>query len=288
MNYRNQTVQESYLTDSWKRLKRNPLAMAGLYILCFLILCSIFLPYFTANTYYETHLHLKNSPPSMSHLFGTDDLGRSIYARIWWGARISLFVGITAALIDMFIGVAYGSFAGLCGGKTEELMMRVADIFYSLPYLLLVILLTVVMGQGIGTIIIAMTLTGWINMARITRAETLRLKEQDFVLAALSLGASTKRILFQHIIPNCFGTIITTVTLTIPSAIFTESFLSFLGLGVRAPVASWGMMASDGLGSLAYYPWRLFMPAIFICITMLAFNLLGNGLRDAFDPRLRQ
>ncbi|MCH9621380.1 MAG: Oligopeptide transport system permease protein OppC [Chlamydiia bacterium] len=287
MNYRNHIIQEGFLKDSWKRLQQNPFAMAGLYVLSILIFCSIFLPMLTSATYYETHLSLKNTPPNSIHLFGTDDLGRSMFARIWWGARISLFVGITAALIDMCIGVAYGTYAALSGGKIEETMMRIADIFYSLPYLLVVILLTVVLGQGIFTIIIAMTLTGWINMARITRAETLRLKELDFVLAALSLGASKKRILLKHIIPNCFGTIITTMTLTIPSAIFTESFLSFLGLGVRAPIASWGMMASDGLGSLVYYPHRLFFPATFICITMLAFNLLGNGLRDAFDPRLR-
>jgi oligopeptide transport system permease protein len=287
MNSANFSINQGYITDSWKRLQKNKFAMVGLYLLIFLILGSILLPSFTSLTYYETHLHQKNTPPNFKDWFGTDDLGRSLYARIWWGARISLFVGITAALIDMVIGVTYGSFAALSGGRVEEVMMRIADIFYSLPYLLVVILLTVVMGQGILTIILAMTLTGWINMARIIRAETLRLKEQDFVLAALSLGASTKRILFKHIIPNCFGTIITTVTLTIPYAIFTESFLSFLGLGVRAPIASWGMMASDGLGSLVYYPWRLFFPATFITITMLAFNLLGNGIRDAFDPRLR-
>jgi oligopeptide transport system permease protein len=281
------SANQGYLKDSYLRLKTNKFAMAGLYALIFLIVGSIVLPSLTSLTYYETHLSIKNSPPNFTHWFGTDDLGRSLYARIWWGARISLFVGIVAALIDMVIGVIFGSFAALSGGKMEEIMMRIADIFYSLPYLLVVILLTVVLGQGIFTIILAMTLTGWINMARITRAETLRLKEQDFVLAALSLGASTFRIIFKHIIPNCFGTIITTVTLTIPSAIFTESFLSFLGLGVRAPIASWGMMASDGLGSLVYYPWRLFFPATFITITMLAFNLVGNGIRDAFDPRLR-
>ncbi|MCH9617607.1 MAG: Oligopeptide transport system permease protein OppC [Chlamydiia bacterium] len=261
--------------------------MVSIYMLLTLILCSIILPFLTPNTYYETHLSMKNTAPNLNHYFGTDDLGRSMYARIWWGARISLFIGTTAAFIDMVIGVSYGAFAGLAGGKTEEIMMRIADIFYSLPYLLVVILLTVVMKQGIFTIILAMTLTGWIKMARIIRAETLSLKEQDFVLAALSLGTSRRRILLKHIIPNCFGTIITAVTLTIPHAIFTEAFLSFLGLGVRAPVASWGVMASDGLGALAYYPWRLFFPAAFITITMLAFNLLGNGLRDAFDPRLR-
>lgn len=287
MSSHKEIVHESYISDSWKRFKENKLAMISLFMLLFLISCSLVLPLLTPNTYYETHLSIKNSSPNLTHYFGTDDLGRSMYARIWWGARISIFVGVTAALIDMIIGVTYGALAGLSGGKVEEIMMRIADIFYSLPYLLVVILLTVVMGQGILTIILAMTLTGWIKMARIIRAETLRLKEQDFVLAALSLGASTPRILLKHIIPNCFGTIITAVTLTIPHAIFTESFLSFLGLGVRAPIASWGVMASDGLGSLAYYPWRLFFPATFISVTMLAFNLLGNGLRDSFDPRLR-
>jgi oligopeptide transport system permease protein len=287
MNSRNRNLHESYISNSWKRFSKNRLAMVSIYMLLTLILCSLILPFLTPNTYYETHLSMKNTPPNLTHYFGTDDLGRSMYARIWWGARISLFIGITAALIDMVIGVSYGAFAGLAGGKTEEIMMRIADIFYSLPYLLVVILLTVVMGQGILTIILAMTLTGWIKMARIIRAETLSLKEQEFVLAALSLGAGRRRILIKHIIPNCFGTIITAVTLTIPHAIFTEAFLSFLGLGVRAPIASWGVMASDGLGALAYYPWRLFFPAAFITVTMLAFNLLGNGLRDAFDPRLR-
>lgn len=281
------TKHSGYFQDSWERLKKNKLAMFGLYVLLFTIFCAILFPFISTKPYYETCLPNKNLPPSWDHVFGTDDLGRSLFSRIWWGARISLFVGITAALIDMIIGVGYGSYAALRGGKVEELMMRIADIFHSLPYLLVVILLTVILGQGLFTIIIAMTLTGWINMARITRAEALRIKEQDYVQVALSLGASTKRILFYHIIPNCFGTIITTVTLTIPGAIFTESFLSFLGLGVRAPIASWGMMASDGLGSLQYYPWRLFFPATFISITMLAFNLLGNGIRDAFDPRLR-
>jgi oligopeptide transport system permease protein len=287
MNFRSQPISDSYFKESWKRLKSKKLPMLGLYILLSLILCSIFIPLFSSLSYYETNLGMKNTPPNQEFFFGTDDLGRSIFSRIWWGARISLFVGITAAIIDMIIGVIYGSFAALSGGRTEEVMMRIADTFHSLPYLLMVILLTVVMGQGIITIILAITLTGWINMARITRAETLKLKEQDFVQAALSLGASTRRILFVHIIPNCFGTILTTVTLTIPSAIFTESFLSFLGLGVQAPVASWGTMASNGLAALTYYPWMLFFPATFISNTMLAFNLLGNGLRDAFDPRFR-
>ena len=222
----------------------------------------------------------------MNYFFGTDELGRSLFVRIWWGARISLFIGVSAALLDMAIGVFYGGFAALLGGKIDEVMMRGADMLYSLPHLLIVILLTVIMEQGITTIIIAMTLTGWISMARIIRSQILSLKEQDFVTAAKALGASNIRILVRHLIPNCFGAMITTVTLTIPHAIFTEAFLSFLGLGVQAPIASWGTMASDGLPALSFYPWRLFFPAAFISITMLAFNLLGDGLRDAFDPKV--
>ena len=176
----------------------------------------------------------------------------------------------------------------MCGGKTEELMMRFADILYSLPYLLIVILLMVVMGPGIFTIIIAMTMTGWINMARIVRAQILQLKHIDFATAAHAIGASRTRVLIRHLIPNTIGTIITTMTLTIPAAIFTEAFLSFLGLGVQAPIASWGTMANDGLSALRYYPWRLFFPAAFISFTMLAFNVVGDGIRDAFDPRLRK
>jgi oligopeptide transport system permease protein len=277
----------SYWEDAWVRLKTNKLALCGLFFLGLLIIMSIFGPMMSSYTYYETHLHQKNLKPCKLFWFGTDELGRDLFTRIWWGARISLFVGISAAVIDMIIGVFYGAIAGLCGGKTDEVMMRFADILYSLPYLLIVILLMVVMGPGIVTIIIAMTITGWINMSRIVRAQILQLKNQDFILAAKSLGACYGRILIKHLIPNTLGSVITTMTLTIPAAIFTEAFLSFLGLGVQAPIASWGTMASDGLSALRYYPWRLFFPATFISLTMLSFNLLGDGLRDALDPRLR-
>ena len=277
----------NYWQDGWLRLKKNKPALIGLAFLIFLLFMAIFAPMATPYTYYETHLQLKNQPPSLNFLFGTDELGRDLFTRIWWGARISLFVGIIAAIIDMVIGVFYGACSGLKGGKTDEIMMRFADILYSLPYLLVVILLMVIMGSGISTIILAMTITGWINMARIVRAQIMQLKELDFIVAAKSLGASTLRILTIHLIPNTMGSIITTMTLTIPAAIFTEAFLSFLGLGVQAPIASWGTMASDGLSALRYYPWRLFFPAGFISLTMLSFNLLGDGLRDALDPRLR-
>ncbi len=282
-----ETEQYNYWSDSWQRLKYNKLAMVGFYALVILLVMAIIGPFLTPYTYYETHLHLKNQSPSAQFWFGTDELGRDLFTRVWWGARISLLVGIVASMIDLVIGVFYGSLAASIGGKVEEFMMRLADILYSIPYLLVVILLMVVIGSGITTIIIALTLTGWISMARIVRGQILQLKQLDFVKAAQCMGASQFRILSRHLIPNALGSIIVTVTLTIPTAIFAEAFLSFLGLGVQAPIASWGTMANDGLPALRYYPWRLFFPASFISITMLSFNLLGDGLRDAFDPRLR-
>ncbi len=278
----------SYWKDAWIRLRENRPATFGLVVLAVFIISAIVIPFFSSHTYYETHLSLKNTSPCQRFWFGTDELGRDLFTRIWWGARISLFVGITAAVIDMAIGVLYGAFAALVGGKTEELMMRFSDILNSLPLLLIVILLMVIMKPGVATIIVALTITGWINMARIVRGQILQIKQNDFVVAAYMLGATRWRILFRHLIPNSIGSIITTMTLTIPTAIFTEAFLSFLGLGVQAPIASWGTMASDGLSALRYYPWRLFFPAIFISLTMLSLNLLGDGIRDAFDPRLRK
>ncbi|MCB1075348.1 MAG: ABC transporter permease [Simkania sp.] len=277
----------SYWKDSWSRLCANRPALFGLIILAIMITSALLIPLVSHHTYYETHLEFKNQAPSADFWFGTDELGRDLFTRIWWGARISLFVGIAAAVIDMAIGVLYGAFAGMVGGKIEELMMRLSDILHSLPHLLIVILLMVVMKPGVATILVALTITGWINMARIVRGQILQIKQNDFVLAAYMLGASRWRILFRHLIPNSIGSIITTMTLTIPSAIFAEAFLSFLGLGVQAPISSWGTMASDGLSALRYYPWRLFFPAGFISVSMLAFNLLGDGIRDAFDPRLR-
>ncbi len=278
----------SYWKEAWIRLKANRLAMFGLYALCFLIVMAILGPFLSPYSYYETHLQLKNQSPDAQFWLGTDELGRDLFTRCWWGARISLFVGITASLVDLIIGVLYGSIAAFFGGKTDEWMMRIADVLCAIPYLLVVILLMVIIGSGITSIILALTLTGWINMARIVRSQILQLKQQDFVTAAHVIGASNRRILFRHLIPNAMAPIIVTLTLTIPSAIFAEAFLSFLGLGVQAPIASWGTMANDGLPALRYYPWRLFFPAILISLTMFSFNVLGDGLRDAFDPRLKK
>jgi oligopeptide transport system permease protein len=280
-------LSTSYWRDAWDRLCRSRSSMIALFTLLLLLTLAIVGPLLTPYTYYENHLELKNHAPCREFWFGTDELGRDLFTRIWWGARISLFVGITASLVDLVVGVLFGASAALLGGKVEEVMMRIADVLYSIPYLLVVILLMVIMGSGLSTIIIALAMTGWINMARIVRGQILQLKELDFVKAAIVLGASRKRILLRHLIPNAMGPIIITLTLTIPSAIFAEAFLSFLGLGVQAPIASWGTMANDGLSAMRYYPWRLFFPASFISLTMLSFNLLGDGLRDAFDPRLR-
>lgn len=278
----------SYWKDAFVRLKANRLASVAGCLLIGLFLMAIFAPFFSSHSYYETHLQLKNQPPGRTFWFGTDELGRDLFTRCWWGARISLFVGISASLIDLVLGVLYGACAALFAGRLGEGMMRIADILSSIPYLLVVILLMILFGAGLTSILLALTLTGWINMARIVRGQLLQTKACDFVLAAVACGASRKRILFQHLIPNAIAPIIVTLTLTIPSAIFAEAFLSFLGLGVQAPIASWGTMANDGLPALKYYPWRLFFPALFISITMLSFNVLGDALRDALDPRMRR
>lgn len=278
----------SFWADVWRRLKMNKVAMASLFFIIILVLCAIFVPMLATNDYFTTDLAGKNQKPSAEHWFGTDDLGRDVFVRIWYGAGISLKVGVMAALIDLIIGVIWGGIAGFYGGKVDEIMMRIADILFAIPYLLVVILLMVLMEPGVTTIIIALTITGWIGMARIVRGQILQLKTQEFVLAARSLGADSKRLIFKHLIPNALGPIIVTLSLTVPNAIFTESFLSFIGLGVAAPIASWGTMSSEGLPAMRYYPWRLMFPAVFISVTILAFNLFGDGLRDAVDPRLRK
>ncbi|MCB1181000.1 MAG: ABC transporter permease, partial [Chlamydiia bacterium] len=276
----------SYWQDVWQRFSKNRIATCGLLFLIVLTLFAIFGPFISPHLYYETTLALKNHPPSKEYWFGTDDLGRDMFSRTCWGARISLFIGVTAALIDLCIGVVWGGLAAHLGGRVDSILMRLADILYAIPYLLVVILLMVVMGSGLLPIIIALSITGWVGMARIVRGQILQLKQQEYIQAAIALGASSSRILFKHLIPNTMGSIIVTMTLTIPIAIFTEAFLSFLGLGVSAPMASWGTMASDGLPAMRYYPWRLFFPAAFISLTMLALNLMGDGLRDAIDPKL--
>ncbi|AOZ87676.1 diguanylate cyclase [Bacillus xiamenensis] len=274
--------------DAMLRFRANKLAMVGLAIILIIVILAILVPIFSKYDYSTTDLLNADQPPSKEHWFGTDDLGRDMFVRTWVGARISIFIGLAAAVLDVIIGIIWGSIAAFKGGRTDEVMMRIADVLWAIPTLLMVILMMVVLPKGLLTIILAMTVVGWINMARIVRGQVLQLKSQEYVLAAQTLGAKTSRLLFKHLIPNSMGPILVTMTLTIPSAIFTEAFLSYLGLGVPAPLASWGTMASDGIPAMTYYPWRLWFPAAFICITMFGFNVVGDGLRDALDPKLRK
>ncbi|SDC04208.1 dipeptide transport system permease protein [Terribacillus halophilus] len=279
----------SFYKDAWLRLQQNRLAITGLFFLIVLILAAIFAPIFSPYSISEGALANQNLAPSAAHWFGTDNLGRDVFTRLWHGARVSLFVGVAAALIDFFIGIIYGGVAGYKGGRTDSIMMRIIEILYGLPHLLVVILLLVVMGPSLFTIIVALTITGWIGMARIVRGQVMQLRNHEYVLASKTLGASTGRIIRKNLLPNTMGPIIVQITLTVPTAIFAEAFLSFLGLGIQAPNASWGSMANDGLPAILSGDWwLLFFPALFISLTMFAFNVLGDGLRDAFDPKLRR
>ncbi|MEK3879276.1 MULTISPECIES: ABC transporter permease [unclassified Paenibacillus] len=274
--------------DSWERLRQNKMAMTALGVLGLIVLAAIFAPFFSKFNYYSNDLLNTNKPPSSDHWFGTDDLGRDIFVRTWYGARISLIVGLAAAAIDLFIGVIYGGIMGYFGGRVDNIMNKISEILYSIPYLLVVILLLVVLEPSLGTIILALTITGWITMSWIVRGEIMQLKNREFVLASRSMGAGSKRLLFKHLLPNAVGPIIVTITLSVPNAIFAEAFLSFLGLGVQAPVASLGSMINDSLTGWLYYPWRFLFPAILISLTMLSFNIFGDGLRDALDPKLKK
>lgn len=285
----------TYWQDVWRRLKANKVAMGSLIFIGLLIVMAIVGPHLSGYTYSDQVLELKNTPPGAQYWFGSDTLGRDLFTRVWLGAQMSLAVGIIIAVIVLLIGVLYGGIAGLAGGWVDEIMMRIIEILSGIPFVLYVILIMVVMneffqlkGSNFFTILFAMSIVYWIPMARLVRGEILRLKEQDFVLAAHTLGAGRMRILMKHVVPNIMGPILVYLTLTIPEAIFTEAWLSFLGLGVSAPFASWGTLASDGAKALRSYPWQLFFPAIFISLTILAFNLFGDGLRDAIDPRTRK
>lgn len=221
--------------------------------------------------------------------FGTDDLGRDLLTRVMYGARISLLVAFVATCVNLFIGVIYGSIAGYEGGRVDNIMMRIVDIINSVPLVLYVILLMVwFRGGGLTNIIIALSSVYWVGMARLVRGQMLSLKEQEFVLAARTMGVPKFKIIIRHLIPNAMGPIIVSMAMMIPSAVFTESFLSFIGLGVSAPMASWGTLANNALAGLTTYPYQLFFPALSIAFTMLAFNFIGDGLRDALDPRLRK
>lgn len=283
----------SFWKDAFGRLLKDKSAIVFLTILAVIVILAIIIPAVYPYTIYEQHLDHVNVGPlfrgeNCFHVFGTDDLGRDLFVRIWAGARISITIALVTVLANCLIGVVYGGIAGYCGGIVDTVMMRIVEIVNGIPYLLIVILLMTVMEAGMGTIIIAMVAVGWVGMARLVRGEVMRLKEQEFVIAAQSMGCSASRIVVKHLFPNILSIIIVNLTLAIPSAIFTEAFLSFIGLGIPVPEASLGTLAQAGITNFRYYPYQLIFPAIFISITMLSFNLLGDKLRDAFDPKLRR
>lgn len=277
-----------YWQDAWLRLKKDKMAMAGLCFIVFLMLLALIGPMFSSIGYADQDFNNVNAGPSYEHWFGTDSLGRDLFIRVLYGARISLSIGLIASLINLVIGVLYGGISGLMGGKVDRIMMNIVDVLYSVPTLLYVILLMVVFKPGLLNIFIALGISYWLQMARIVRGQVLSIKEQEFVLAAISMGASKWRLLTKHLIPNAVGAIVVSWSLSIPDAIFTEAFLSFIGLGVSAPMASWGVLASEGINSMRGYPFQLFFPAAAISLTMLAFNFLSDGLRDALDPKMRR
>ncbi len=297
----------SYWQDAWRRLRRNKVAMVCLVVIVIIVLAAIIGPEIIPYSYSDQIRGDESQWPNLKHPLGTDSLGRDMLARILYGARISLSVGVVACIINLTIGILYGGIAGFVGGKVDNIMMRLVDIIYSIPTMLYVILLSVVFresfdtlftkpffaplkaaGSGLISIYLAIGLSYWVVMARIVRGQILSLKEQEYVTAAKTIGASGFRILMKHLIPNCLGPIIVTTMLLIPDAIFTESFLSFIGLGVDAPVPSWGGLASDALGGFRSYFYLLLFPCMAISITILAFNLFGDGLSDSLDPRMRK
>lgn len=277
----------TYGQDAWRRLQLNKIAMLSLFILIFLTLMCIFGPSLSGYDFKTTNSLQLNSPPSLQHWFGTDPLGRDLFSRVWQGGRISLLIGFIGTFICITVGTMYGCISGYIGGRADHYMMRVIEVLVSIPSLVMVILLSLYLGSGMLSLIIALTAFGWTSTARMIRGQVLQIKQQEFVLAAVSLGASTARIIIKHLIPNTLGIIIVDITFTIPGLIFAEAFLSFMGLGVQIPKTSWGALASSARDNIMFYPYQLFFPSLMIALTMLSFSLLGDGLRDALDPKLR-
>ncbi|MGC6176433.1 ABC transporter permease [Lacrimispora sp. 38-1] len=274
--------------EGWLRLKKNKAAVASLFTLIAIGLLALLAPVFSAYSYKETNYDIIYQIPSITHLFGTDQFGRDLWVRTWMGTRISLLIAFVAAFLDLTVGVVYGAVSALIGGKVDAVMQRFIEILVGIPHLIIVILLMMIMPAGIWTIVVALSITGWVNMARLVRAEILKLKNQEFVLAARVLGTSTSKIIWKHLIPNTVGVIVINAMFTIPSAIFTEAFLSFIGIGMQEPKASLGVLINNGYQVLRNFPHVLIFPAIVIVLIMVCFSILGDGLRDALDPRMRK
>lgn len=300
----------SYWKDAWRRLKSNKVAMVSLVFLIFVVIFAFLGPLFVKGDYTTQFRGDENLFPCLQYPFGTDKLGRNILTRVMYGTRVSLIVGIFASLIVLVIGSIYGAVSGYLGGRVDSIMMRILDLIYSVPDVLVVILISIainkplkdwvnnsgsqfakkigVLGPALISIFIVFGLLYWVGMARIIRGQVLMLKEQEFITAVRALGGSKKRIIKRHIFPNCIGQIIVMTAMQIPSAIFLESFLSFLGIGVSAPMTSLGAMAADALGGIYSYAYRLVIPSILLSLIILSLNLFSDGLRDALDPRLKK
>jgi len=272
--------------DAFRRLRRNRLALFGAAILTFAILLAAITPLIAPYAYDAQDLELSAAPPSSAHWLGTDYLGRDLLTRILYGGRISLMVGFAATFVSLTIGVFYGATAGFIGGRTDATMMRIVDILYALPFTIFVIILMVFFGRNIILLFMAIGAIEWLTMARIVRGQVLTLREKEFIEAAVAMGLPRFRILTRHIIPNALGPIIVYATLTIPNVMLLEAFLSFLGLGVQPPMSSWGLLIRDGAQQMEEFPWLLIFPSIVLSLTLFSLNFLGDGLRDALDPRV--
>ena len=300
----------SYWKDAWRRLKQNKVAMVALGFIIFIFIFAFIMPLFFKNDYSTMVRGDENLTPCLKYPFGTDNVGRDLLLRTMYGTRVSLVIGLCASLIVLIIGTVYGSISGYVGGKTDAIMMRIVELIYSVPEVLVVLLIMTTIkapltkwgnssdsviaefvmriGPGLISIFIAFGVLYWVTMARIIRGQVLMLKQQEYVTAAKALGAPGSRIIKRHLWPNCIGQIIVTTCMQIPSAIFLESFLSFLGIGVQAPLTSLGSMAADALGGIYSYAYRLIIPSVFLSLLILSLNLFGDGLRDALDPRLKK
>jgi len=271
--------------DAVYRLRKNRLAMAGAVLLAAVAVACLLTPWLAPYSYEETNLVLGASPPSASHWFGTDRLGRDLFTRVLYGGRISLMVGIAATSVSLLVGVSYGAAAGFVGKRTDLVMMRFVDVLYALPYTIFVIILTVLFGSNIILLFLAIGAVEWLTMARIVRGQIMSLKHKEFTEAATVMGFPPGRVLLRHLLPNALGPIIVYTTLTVPRVMLLEAFLSFLGLGVQAPMSSWGLLIQQGVETMEEYPWLLVFPSVALSLTLFSLNFLGDGLRDAFDPQ---
>ncbi len=278
----------TYWADVWRRFKQNKLAIFGL-VLMVSILVMIFVgPLISGKNYKYMDSSVKNLRPNSEYWFGTDDMGRDIFTRVCYGGRISILIGFLCTIVMFVIGSTLGALAGLKGGWVDNLIMRFAEVIGNLPYLIIVVILTMVMGRSIFAIVLAMSITSWVGTCRMVRGQILQLKELDYIEAATALGADTARVIFKHLLPNALGIIMVDITMSIPGFIFGEAFLSYVGLGVRPPETSWGALASAGQQQLMFHPHVLFFPCLMIVLTTLAFHLVGDGLAEALDPKLRK